>query len=273
MVQALKIPAGRGPGWVGDGWRIFTASPGMWLVLTIVWVLINIAIQTVPLAGMLAGIFIAPILGGGLLLAADDARHGRELDLGSLFRPVTDPRTRNPILVLGGIYLGANMAVMLFTFLLIFVGLATAMIQGDAEALPADPARIDPAQIDPQMLLAMGGIAVVFLLLLLTLFLLITILFYFAIPLVAFGRAEPGAAISVGTRALLRNWAPLTLLGLLYIPLSLLATLPLGLGWLILLPMTIGMWYASYRDVFPDEREEGEDSTEQSIRLPPVGDT
>lgn len=270
MSQALKMPAGRGAGWVGDGWRIFAASPGMWLVLTIIWVLIGIAVQTIPLAGMLAGLFITPILGGGLLLAADDVRNGRELDVGCLFRPVTDVRTRNPILVLGGIYLGANMAVMLLILLLVLGGFGAALMQGHTAGLPSDPSRIDPA-----MLFTLGGITILIVLLILALVLLITLLFYFAIPLVAFGRAEPGTAISLGTRALLRNWAPLTILGLLYIPLSLLATIPLGLGWLILLPMTIGMWYASYRDVFPDspfdEVEPAEPRT--PVSLPPSPDT
>jgi uncharacterized membrane protein len=248
MIEIRKIPVGRGAGWIGDGWRIFTASPGMWVVLTIIWVLISLVLQAVPLAGMLATLFVAPILGGGLLLAADDVRRGRELDVGTLFRPVTDPATRNPMLVLGGIYLGANMAVFLATMLIVIAGMGAAIMHN---GMPSRPPRIDPAQVDPSVLFAMGGIFIAVALLILTLVLLITILFYFAIPLVAFGRTEPGNAIATGTRALLRNWAPLTILGLLYIPLSLLATIPLALGWLVLLPMTIGMWYASYRDVFP----------------------
>jgi len=249
MIDVHRMPAGRGVGWLGDGWRTFTASPGMWLVLTLIWLVISVALQTVPLVGMLAGLFVAPILGGGLLLAADDVRRGRELDVGTLFRPVIDIRTRNPMLVLGGIYLGANMAVMLACMLVVVGGMGMAVIRN---GMPAQAGGMDPGQIDPSMLLAMGGALLVLLLLIVTLVLLVTILFYFAIPLVAFGRMEPGQAIGKGTRALLRNWAPLTILGLIYLPLSLLATIPLGLGWLVLLPMTIGMWYASYRDVFPE---------------------
>jgi len=247
-IEVRRVRAGRGAGWIGDGWRTFAASPGMWVVLTIVWLLISVALQMVPLAGMLAGLLVAPILGGGLLLAAADVESGRELDVGALFRPVTDDTTRNPMLVLGGIYLGANMAVMLVGTLLMVVGVLFAVGQS---GMQVQPEQIDPSRIDPAMLYAMGGLAVIAVLLIVTLALLVTILFYFAIPLVAFGRTEPGRAIAIGTRALLRNWAPLTILGLLYLPLSVLATIPLGLGWLILAPMTIGMWHASFRDVFP----------------------
>lgn len=251
-IDIRKVRAGRGAGWVGDGWRMFIASPGMWVVLAIIWLLISIALQMVPVAGMLAGLLVAPILGGGLLLAADDIERGGEIDVGTLFRPVTDDATRNPMLVLGGIYLGANMAIMVVVTLLMILGITFAIAQNGMQVRPE---QIDPGQIDPAMLYAMGGFAVLVVLLIIALVLLITILFYFAIPLVAFGRAEPGRALATGTRALLRNWAPLTILGLLYLPLSLLATLPLGLGWLILVPMTIGMWYASFRDVFPSTPE------------------
>jgi len=249
MIDVRKMPAGRGVGWLGDGWRTFTASPGMWLVLTLIWLVIGVALQTVPLVGMLAGLFVTPILGGGLLLAADDVRRGRELDIGTLFRPVVDVRTRNPMLVLGGIYLGANMAVMLACMIVVIGGMGMAVI---GNGMPAQAGGTDAGQIDPSVLLAMGGTFLFVLLLIVALVLLVTVLFYFAIPLVAFGRMEPGQAIGTGTRALLRNWAALTILGLIYLPLSLLATIPLGLGWLVLLPMTIGMWYASYRDVFPE---------------------
>lgn len=274
MIDVRKMPAGRGAGWVGDGWRIFAASPGMWMVLVIVWFLISIALQTVPLAGMLAGLFVAPILGGGLLLAAEDVRNGREIDVGTLFRPLTDLRTRNPMLVLGGIYLGANVAVLLACMLVLIGGVGVAVIQNGMLAQPGriTPGQFDPGQIDPSMLLAMGGVVLLVFLLILTLMLLITVLFYFAIPLVAFGRCEPGKAIATGTRALLRNWAPLTILGLLYIPLSLLATLPLLLGWLVLAPMTVGMWYASYRDVFPDTPDakysDGDEDTAPALPSP-----
>lgn len=262
-----KVPASRGFGWIADSWRLFTASPGMWLVLTIVWVLISLALQAIPLAGTLAWLFVTPILGGGLLLAADDARHGRELDVGCLFRPLTDLRTRNPMLILGGIYLGVYMAVLLAAALVLIAGTGFAAVH---HGMLAGTEQMDPARMDPATLLALGGAAALFALLVFTLVLLITILFYFAIPLVTFGRAEPGTAIGRGTRALLRNWAPLTLLGLLYLPLSLLATVPLGLGWLILLPMTVGMWYASYRDVFPaDPAADPEPPGTES--LPPPG--
>lgn len=265
MTQATRMPASRGIDWIVAGWHGFTSSPGMWLVLTIIWILITLALQMLPLVGTLAGFFVAPILFGGLLMAADDVHGGRVPDLECLFRPVIDARTRNPVLILSAIYLGANVAVIVLGVIVLIAGAGAAMVRHHGGAFP-----MDPAQVDPSVLFALGGVALVIGLFLSVLFLLILVLFYFAIPLVTFGRMEPGRAIAAGTRALLRNWIPLTVLGLLYIPMSILATLPLMLGWLILLPMTFGMWYASYRDVFaPPADDEGAADAGFTSPLPP----
>lgn len=265
MTEGTKVSVSQGVEWIVAGWRCFTASPGMWIVLTIIWLLITMALQLLPLVGMLAGLFVAPILAGGLLMAADDVHDGRVPELECLFRPVTDTRTRNPVLILSAIYLGANVAVIVLGMVVLIAGAGAAMVHHHGGMFP-----MDPAQIDPAVLFTLGGVALMLGLLVFTLLLLILILFYFAIPLVTFGRMEPGRAIAIGTRALLRNWAPLTVLGLLYIPMSILASLPLMLGWLILLPMTFGIWYASYRDVFaPPSGDEEAGDAEFTNPLPP----
>lgn len=268
MEATARVPVSRGVEWIVAGWHGFTGSPGMWVVLTIIWILITLALQMLPLVGMLAGFFVAPILAGGLLIAADDVHGGRTPDLERLFRPVTDPRTRNPVLILSAIYLGANVAVIVLSVIMLVAGAGAVMVRHHGSVLP-----MDPAQIDPAVLFTMGGVALLIGLILFTLFLVILILFYFAIPLVTFGRMDPGPAIATGTRALLRNWAPLAVLGLLYIPLSILASLPLMLGWLILLPMTFCIWYATYRDVFPGAANDGqpdEPRTGSPAPLPPA---
>lgn len=265
MTQAIRAPVSRGIEWIVAGWRCFTASPGMWIVLTIIWLLITMALQLLPLVGMLAGFFVAPILAGGLLMAADDVHHGRVPDLECLFRPATDTRTRNPVLILSAIYLGANVAVIVLGVIVLIAGAGAAMVRHHGGMFP-----MDPAQVDPTVLLTLGGVALMIGLVVFVMLLLILVLFYFAIPLVTFGRMEPGRAIAAGTRGVLRNWAPLTVLGLLYLPMSILASLPLMLGWLILLPMTFGMWYASYRDVFaPPPAGEEADDAEFTSPLPP----
>ena len=269
-MQAIKVPAGRGVGWIAQGWQTFTASAGMWIVLTLVWILLNMVLYALPFVGQLVAWFVAPTLAGGLLLAAADARAGRELDLACLFRPLTDPATRNPVLILGGISLGANLGAMVLGVVLFVAAAGTALVRHHGGSLPMDPAQV---QVDPSLLFALGGMVLLIGLVVFTLVLLITILFYFAIPLVTFEAQDAGRAIGVGLRGLLRNWAPLTIMGLLYIPLGILATVPLGLGWLILIPMTFGMWHASYRDVFdtPPAAEGGEPEP-ASLRLPPAAE-
>lgn len=248
-MEPVRAPAGRGVAWVGDGWRAFTASPGMWIVLTVVWLLVLLALQLVPLVGALAAYLLAPALAGGLLLCADDARGGRALDLGRLFDPLTDPRSRNPILVLGVLFLVANL-VALVAGAAVFMG-TLGMTLFDHHAELMGPGGMRPEALDHQALLQLGAGAAMGGLLALALGLLVLALFYYAIPLVLFDGVEPATAIGRGVRGVLRNWLPLLVLSVLWLPLSLLASVPLMLGWLVLLPMTFGAWYGSYRDAFP----------------------
>jgi len=248
-MEPIRVPAGKGIEWIGDGWRAFTAAPGMWIVLTVVWLLIFMATQFVPFVGALAAQLIAPALSGGLLLAARESLAGRPIDVAQLFQPLTDEATRSPMLVLGAVFLVANLAVMLVAGGAAIGTVGMAFFHHPGAMM--GPGGFDPSRMDPAMLMQMGVGVLLFLLLGTTLWLLIWILFYYAIPLVLFAGTEVSTAMALSVRGLVRNWLPLLVLSVIWLLLSVLATLPLLLGWLVLLPMTFGAWYATYRDVFP----------------------
>lgn len=248
-MEPTRVPAGKGIDWIGDGWRTFTAAPGMWIVLTVVWLLVFMATQFVPFVGALAAQLIAPALSGGLLLAARESLAGRPIDVSQLFQPLTDEASRSPMLVLGAVFLVANLAVMILAGVAVIGTFGMAFLHHPG-ALMA-PGGFDPARMDPAALMQMGVGVILFLLLGTVLWLVIWVLFYFAIPLVLFAGTEVSAAMALSVRGLARNWLPLLVLSVIWLLLSVLATLPLMLGWLVLLPMTFGAWYATYRDVFP----------------------
>lgn len=247
-MEPVRAPAGRGVAWVGDGWRCFMASPGMWIVLVVVWLLVIMALQLVPLVGALAAYLLAPALGGGLLMCARDAFDGRPLDLGRLFDPLTGAATRGPMLVLGVLFLLANLVAMVAAGAVLLGSVGMTLLGQHGELM--GPGGVNPEAIDPQTMLQLGAGAALAGLLALALGLLALLLFYYAVPLVLFGGLEPVTAVGRGVRGVLRNWLPLLVLSVLWLPLSLLATAPLLLGWLVLLPMTFGAWYGSYRDAF-----------------------
>lgn len=248
MIEPQRCDAGRGVDWIRDGWRAFAARPGRWILLCVVFLLVLVALQLISWIGPLISQLIAPALSGGLLIAARNALAGERPEIGQLFAPLTDERTRNPVLVLGVLFLVANLVALVAVAIVAFAtGLAPAM---HAAAISGGSMPMDPATM---MQLGLGALLLV--LVGTALWMLVFLMFYFAIPLVLFAAVRPLAALGLSVRGILRNIMPLLVLSVLWLLLSVLASLPLLLGWLVLLPMTCGAWYASYRDVFPPAAE------------------
>lgn len=63
-VETRRLDGAAGPDWLGRGWRIFAASPGTWIAMAVVLVLVFAALSLVPVVGSLAAQVIAPALGG-----------------------------------------------------------------------------------------------------------------------------------------------------------------------------------------------------------------
>jgi Predicted integral membrane protein len=235
-MQAQGVDMGKGLAWYGDGWEIFTRNPGMWIVLMILLLVIAAVLNLVPLLGPLLFALLLPGLFGGALYAARAASEQREMDVSHLFIGFKDSATRNALLVLGAVLLGANILFLFLALLLIGsgMGMAGMLHQGEHEMLAAG--------LGMGMLLA--------LLLLLLLGMLLSMTFLYAVPLVMFAAAEPVAAMKSSFSACLNNVLPLLLFGVIYIVLATIAVLPFGLGLLVLLPVTFGALYASYRDIY-----------------------
>lgn len=232
----------RGTQWLTRAWRLFIAAPGMWIVLSIVFLLIFIVLNLVPAIGFLVALVLAPALAGGMLLAARDVEAGRPLDLGRLFEPLVSEHTRGDIVILGLLYTGASIAATVGSLMVLVVTAGLSVL---------DPAVLSGQDgFHPHGAAALG-IGVLFALLIwLVLSLTVVVVFFYAIPLVVLASQPPIQAIGLGVRGLLRNVWPLFVFSLIWTVLALLATLPLMLGWLVLGPITWAAWYASYRDIF-----------------------
>lgn len=245
MMEPQRCDAGKGVQWIRDGWRAFTARAGTWILLCVVFALVLVALQWIPLVGRFLGQLIAPALSGGLLIAARNALAGDTVEVGQLFEPLTDEHTRNPMLALGALFLVANILVVaIVAIVALGTGVAPTM---HAAAMGAGSMPMDAVTMGQLgagvLLLTLIGVA---------LWLPVFVLFYYAIPLVVFADIRPVAALGLSVRGILRNILPLLVLSVIWFLLSVIASLPLLLGWLVLLPMTYGAWYASYRDVFPE---------------------
>lgn len=236
-MQAQGVEPGKGLAWFGEGWEIFKRNLGMWIVCMILLLVIAVVLNLVPLLGPLLLALITPGLLGGMLYSARELNEQREMDISHLFIAFQQTETRNAMLVLGAVMLGANILFMLIALVLIGggMGMAGMMEQGNHEMLAA----------------GLGAGALLAMLLMLGLGMVLTMAFFYAVPLVMFAAAKPVDALKSSFAACLANILPLLLFGVIYIVLALIAMIPLGLGLLVLLPVTFGAVYASYRDVFP----------------------
>jgi len=68
--------------------------------------------------------------------------------------------------------------------------------------------------------------------------------------LVVFRNAQPVDAVLTSALAVVKNWLPFLVYGLIYIVAAIVASIPFGLGWILLVPVVLLTMYVSYRDVF-----------------------
>ena len=141
-----------------------------------------------------------------------------------------------PLIIVGALFLGAMVVIVLLMGVLGFGGVMS-MMAGGATGSAAG---------------TMAGMGVSFFAMLIgfALFMLVTMALWFAPPLVALRGVPPVDAMRLSFAASLKNIVPFLLWGLIYIVASIIASIPLGLGWLVLLPLLMLTLYVSYKDVF-----------------------
>jgi uncharacterized membrane protein len=224
------VPAGRGWSWIAEGWGLFKESPVIWIVNFVLFMLIVIGIQLVPVLGGIAGMLLAPVLGAGLMIGARAVHQGEALEVGHLFAGFRE-RT-GPLVVVGVIYLVATMVIVLAMVMLVgvsFVGVMT----GSAEAFGAG--------------LLLGVLTAV------ALSIPLMMAYWFAPALVALSGLGAVDAMKTSFFACLKNILPFLVYGLVGLALAVVASIPLALGWFVLAPVFVASMYASYRDIFYED--------------------
>lgn len=256
MAKAQRADSDKGTAWLGEGWRIFRADPGNWVLLALAAGVVTVALSLIPWIGSLVFALIMPCLIGGLLLAVHETAGGRPLRLAPLIAAFVDGLRCRPLLLLGAATVVIDLAMNAITVVMMGGSLSVIAILGGGG--------------DQQLMLASADMGLLLALLLDSLILLIwAMAMFYAIPLVVFGVARPFSALINSLKACIVNFMPLLVISVLWLLLALLATLPLIVGYLImdsmtksvallllsgylvLVPVTVGILYASYRDIFP----------------------
>lgn len=232
--EGQKVATSRGLEWFSEGWRLFARSPGIWVAMFVVFLLISIVLAIIPL-GTLVSSLCYPVVVAGVMLGCRSLEHGGPLEVGHLFAGFK--KNVGSLLLVGVLYL---VGMMLIGFV---AGIAAAlmipmMMGGNFKA--DDLASV--MAIAPWILLVV--------LVVLALMLPLIMALWFAPALVVFHDAQPMAAMRSSFQGCLRNFMPFLIYGLVGLLLAILAVIPLGLGLVILGPVMWGSMYVGYRDIF-----------------------
>ncbi|MGH8746326.1 MAG: BPSS1780 family membrane protein [Burkholderiales bacterium] len=248
---ARIVTAGRGPRWLGEGWRLFRAAPLSWIALVFAyWLLMNLLVL-VPLAGIVVAPVLVPAFSVSFMAAGRAAACGGPLKLDVLFSGFREQRTR--MLALGAVYL-ACLALLLGATILIDGGNLLHAMLGD----PVTGAEVQPAFKVATMMVAMAIYGPVMM------------MFWYAPVLVAWHGVGVAKALFFSFLACLLNWRAFLAYGAVAILITAVAPsfalsalllltdgkLPGSLEsfvyplMLIMLPTLLASFYVSYRDVF-----------------------
>lgn len=239
-----SVAAGKGTAWWSEGWRLFTAAPGVWIAITVLFVVIMVLLSLVPLLGSIATALLAPVLAGGVITGCRAIDRGNKLTINHLFASFSDRLA--PLAIVGLLYLIGSFVIIVVVFGVLF---AVIGVSGIGALFAGDPMQ---AGFTALATFSIG--AMLALLLGLLMGIPLTMAYWFAPALVVLRNDEPLAAMKTSFNACLVNMMPMLVYSLLGLVFAIVASIPVMLGWLVLAPVFAGSVYASYKDIFGDPR-------------------
>jgi uncharacterized membrane protein len=238
--EGWAVAAGHGMQWWSSGWRLFRASPWVWLAITALFLAIMFVLALVPFVGQIASTLLYPVLGAGMLVGARAIDRGDELKVEHLFGCFNAKAV--PLIVVALLYYAGW-----FVIWVIAIGLLAAVVGfGTLASLLSG----DPAEAGMALLSAFGIGSLVVVLVAALLGAPLVMAYWFAPALVLFRGDEPLKAMTTSFTACMRNVPPYLVYGLVGLALMVVASIPLALGWLVLLPVFAATIYTSYKDIF-----------------------
>ena len=224
------VAAGRGWGWIAEGWALFRQQPWMWIGVWIALVVILVALGVIPLLGPIANAVLWPVFSAGLALGCRALAEGEPLEFGHLFAGFRE--RLGTLAGVGALTLVISFAIGVVVVLVMGVGFAT-MFGG-----------APPETQEAAMATLLAGL--VMLALMLPLFMAI----WFAPLLVVFHEHGVLEALKASFTGCLRNIVPFLVYGVIGFVLMVLASVPVLLGWLVLGPVMVASIYTAYRDIY-----------------------
>lgn len=239
MSGPVSVPFGHGWSWIASAWsNHFTNNPFAWIGAFIVFIILSIVIQLIPLLGAIATSLLSPVFTAGFMIGSRAQEMGEDFTLGHLFSGFK--QSTGQLILVGLLYLVGIIA----------LGVIAAAMMGGSFAMlgmmAGEPAAVEAMMQDPAAIILP-------ILVMLLLFLPLLMAYWFAPALVAIDGTSAVSAMKLSFVGCLKNVLPFLLYGIVLLVLMVIAAIPFGLGLLILLPLMTASMYTSYRDIYhPD---------------------
>lgn len=233
LSEPRSVSAGSAFTWISQGWALMKPDLGMWVLITLAFIIMNILLSFIPFVGSLITNLLSAVFLGGVLMGVKGSEQGQRLQFSSLFAGFSTNFA--PLLGLGALSTVMWLLLGLILGLVFWIFLLTLGAGTDAVDLQSSFTGVSISVLT--LLALVGGI-------------LISMLLWFATPLVALNDVPVFKALGLSFKGCLYNLGPLFLYGLASVGLVFLGALALGVGLLIVFPLLIAAFYKSYQQIF-----------------------
>jgi uncharacterized membrane protein len=233
LPEGRRVPAGNGWSWIAEAWAFTGLQRGTFIGIFVIYGLLLVGVSVVPFGGSLAVALFSPVLTAGIVLGCDALRRGERLEVAHLFAGFKSQV--GPLIGLGGISLGAGIAIVLI--IVVIFGATYFAMMGSGQPGPENMVT----------LILMGVLAM---LVVVALSIPLYMAVFFAPALIVLHNFKLGEALKASFHACWRNMLPFLVWGVVALVLAIVASLPLFLGWLLLGPVMLVSMYVAYRDIF-----------------------
>ncbi|SRR6056297_428090 len=234
-----SVSAGRGAGWIGEGWALFSGAMGTWIGMSLVAGLIFFALNLVPLVGFVAA-FLTPFIMAGWAIGCERMRTEGEVRFEDLFGGFGENFA--PLAIASLIYFAANMVALLIAMGITFVLVGSVFALGLGGA---PDGMIEGGVLAGTLLGALIFVAIT---------LPVIMLIWFAPTLIVLHKVAPVEAMKRSFFGCLKNILPFLVYSLVAFALLIGGLLALVIGLLFVSPWLGCSNYAAYRDIYIGEQ-------------------
>lgn len=239
MSGPVSVPFGHGLRWIGAAFsNHFRANPGAWIVAFIIFAIISMVAQLIPIIGPLAFALLSPVFTAGFMLGCRAQDEGEEFTVGHLFNGFK--QSTGQLVLLGLLYLIGTIVILVVTGGMLGSSMAMFMPMDQANPAAAE-AMMNPLTVMVPMLVMMA------------LFVPLLMAYWFAPALVVLDGISALPAMKMSFSGCIRNIMPFLLYGIVMFVVLIIATLPLLLGLLVAAPVMFASLYTAYRDIYYPE--------------------